>query len=58
MQSSLSFKLLLHNPMGGAVLGRRTQCRVVLVEGTRALESGMVRGPECVVLVPACAGVR
>lgn len=32
---SVAFKLVLSNPMGGAVLGRRQECRVVLVEGSR-----------------------
>ncbi|KAL6754724.1 hypothetical protein V8C86DRAFT_2692885 [Haematococcus lacustris] len=29
------FKLVLANPMGGAVLGRRTECRVIILPGSK-----------------------
>ncbi len=34
------FKLVLSNPLGGAVLGQRTECRVIIMPGSK------VRGRE------------
>ncbi|GFH29452.1 uncharacterized protein HaLaN_28107 [Haematococcus lacustris] len=37
------FKLVLANPMGGAVLGRRTECRVIILPGSKLAPTTPVR---------------